>query len=90
MCPYTDEWRILFEKEKRLLECIFEEELQEIHHIGSTSITGMKAKPIIDMMPVVKDIRNIDFYNDKMAVIGYEGKRGKRNSWQKILSKRWR
>jgi len=74
VCLYSDEWRILFENEKRLLECIFKEEVLEIHHIGSTSISGLKAKPIIDMMPVVKDIRNIDCFNNKMAEVGYEAK----------------
>lgn len=43
-----------------------------IVHIGSTSVPGLKAKPIIDMMPVVKDIEKIDSYREKMEGLGYE------------------
>ena len=32
--------------------CAAVDGLSEVHHIGSTSITGMPAKPIIDLMPV--------------------------------------
>ncbi|MCE4050596.1 MULTISPECIES: GrpB family protein [Bacillaceae] len=74
VCPYSNEWRVLFETEKKLLQHIFEAELLEIHHIGSTSIRGMKAKPIIDIMPIVINIHNIDSYNGKMIEIGYEAK----------------
>lgn len=72
--PYDEEWAALFEKEKELLQGIFSEELVAIHHIGSTSIRGMKAKPIIDIMPVVKDIERIHLYNDSMRMAGYEPK----------------
>lgn len=44
----------------------------DIHHIGSTSVPGLKAKPIIDIMPVVKHIEKIDSFNDQMAGLGYE------------------
>lgn len=46
----------------------------EIHHIGSTAIPGIKAKPVIDIMVVVEDINKVDSYNDKMRAIGYEPK----------------
>ncbi|EGQ21686.1 glutamate-rich protein GrpB [Sporosarcina newyorkensis 2681] len=51
---------------------ILKEEIIEIHHIGSTAIPGLKSKPIIDIMPIVKDIENINKYNEKMFKIGYE------------------
>lgn len=51
---------------------ILKEEIIEIHHIGSTAIPGLKSKPIIDIMPIVKDIENINKYNEKMFEIGYE------------------
>ncbi|MGG4498571.1 GrpB family protein [Brevibacillus reuszeri] len=43
----------------------------DIHHIGSTAVPGLKAKPIIDMLPVVKDIARIDAYNEAMGQLGY-------------------
>ncbi len=50
-------------------------ELLEIHHIGSTSIPGIYAKPIIDILGGARKIEDIDPYNDAMARIGY-GARG--------------
>ncbi|MXJ74052.1 GNAT family N-acetyltransferase, partial [Escherichia coli] len=46
----------------------------EIHHIGSTSVPGLAAKPIIDMIPVVLDISKVDSANAAMQVLGYEAK----------------
>lgn len=72
--PYSESWNRDFEKEAVVLRGIFGAEMIEIHHIGSTSVQGLSAKPIIDIMPVVKDISKIDQYNGRMAAIGYEAK----------------
>ncbi|TRZ36296.1 GrpB family protein [Niallia circulans] len=74
VCTYKEEWRFLFEEEKREIKKIFGHELLEIHHIGSTSITGMKAKPVIDIMPVVKNIHNVEKFYNELAELGYEAK----------------
>ncbi|WP_369700039.1 GrpB family protein [Bacillus sp. AFS041924] len=66
-------WEILFQNEANSIREILKDELVEIYHIGSTSVPNLKAKPIIDMLPVVKNIENIDKYNDKLAEIGFEG-----------------
>lgn len=69
---YDENWIRLFEKEANTLRNIFRKEIIAVHHIGSTSVPGLKAKPVIDIMPVVKKIVNIDDYNKNMADIGYE------------------
>lgn len=46
-------------------------DLVELHHIGSTSIPGIHAKPIIDMLAVVRDIEALDERNPAMAAVGY-------------------
>lgn len=71
---YNKNWPILFEKEENTIRELLKDEIVEIHHIGSTSVPGLKAKPIIDIMPVVKNIENIDEYNEKMKSLGYEPK----------------
>lgn len=71
---YSADWKKRFEEEAILLQKVFGFEIQMIHHIGSTSVSGLSAKPIIDMMPVVRDITKIDVYNDAMIAIGYEPK----------------
>jgi hypothetical protein len=44
--PYDPAWPLLFEAEAELLSAIFGAELLHIHHIGSTSIPGLQAKPL--------------------------------------------
>ncbi|SDL84320.1 GrpB family protein [Sediminibacillus halophilus] len=72
--PYNDQWPKLFLKEAAAIKEIFGDELIDVHHIGSTSVPGLAAKPIIDIMPVVRKIENVDKYNQQIAAIGYEGK----------------
>lgn len=72
--PYNPQWVAMFEEEASILRTIFGSEISEIHHIGSTSVPGLKAKPIIDIMPVVRDIHRIDAFNGAMIAIGYEPK----------------
>lgn len=43
----------------------------DIHHIGSTAIPNIYAKPIVDILPVVKDIKLVDSLNSKFEVLGY-------------------
>lgn len=71
---YNEQWFSMFEEEENKLHEIFGSEIIEIHHIGSTSVNGLKAKPIIDIMPVVRDIKRIDEFNTAMVTIGYEPK----------------
>jgi GrpB-like predicted nucleotidyltransferase (UPF0157 family) len=55
--PYDSGWNDLFEAERALLEAVLAPWLEGgVHHIGSTSIPGMAAKPIIDMMAGVRDL----------------------------------
>ena len=69
--PYDGEWLESFRDEAQNIRAIFGEEILEIHHIGSTAIPGMSAKPIVDVMPVVKNINVIDDFNEKMRQKGY-------------------
>ncbi|MGP4108538.1 GrpB family protein [Virgibacillus sp. L01] len=70
--PYNDQWPLMFKEEAEKLSTIFGQEVLEIHHIGSTSIQGLEAKPVIDIMPVVKNISVVDSCNRSMESIGYE------------------
>jgi GrpB-like predicted nucleotidyltransferase (UPF0157 family) len=54
---YDPEWPRRFEAERRLLEHVLAPWLEGgIHHVGSTAIPGIAAKPIIDMMAGVRDL----------------------------------
>jgi GrpB-like predicted nucleotidyltransferase (UPF0157 family) len=55
--PYDPEWPLRFEAERALLERVLTPWLQGgVHHVGSTAIPGIAAKPIIDIMAGVRDL----------------------------------
>ncbi len=68
---YDPAWKGAFRDEEKALRQILGQELLEIHHIGSTAVPGMKAKPVIDILVVVKDIRMVDSFNERMSTLGY-------------------
>jgi 8-oxo-dGTP diphosphatase len=73
--PWTAEWGKLYLAEEKVLKEVFIDELIAIFHIGSTSIPQVGyAKPIIDILIIVKNIDTVDLYDDLMKSIGYEPK----------------
>ena len=64
---YDPDWVREFNKKAQILKRVFGEELLEIHHIGSTSIPGMIAKPQIDILILVKDFSKIKGLYKKMT-----------------------
>lgn len=72
LSEHDDNWFRRYEEETRLLIDIFGDEIISFEHFGSTAVPGLKAKPVIDMMCIVKDIESIDSYNKLMSSLGYE------------------
>jgi GrpB-like predicted nucleotidyltransferase (UPF0157 family) len=57
LVPYDPEWARGFQAERATLERVLAPWLEDgIHHIGSTSIPAIAAKPIIDMIAGVRDL----------------------------------
>ena len=69
--PYDDKWREMFETESLLIKTLLGGVAKDIHHIGSTSVPGLSAKPVIDILLEVSDINELDRYNCAMAHAGY-------------------
>jgi GrpB-like predicted nucleotidyltransferase (UPF0157 family) len=66
--PYDPEWPLRFEAERALLERALAPWLEGgIHHIGSTAIPGIAAKPIIDMMAGVRDLQEAWAASDSLG-----------------------
>lgn len=70
--PQDPAWAGIFEAEASRLSSVLGEEVLAIHHIGSTAIPGIKAKPVIDILIEVREIEKIDGFDRAMSRLGYE------------------
>lgn len=68
---YNPSWANIFSDEANKIKSILGNNCLEIHHIGSTAIPNICAKPIIDILPVVKDINTVDSLNHHFEALGY-------------------
>ncbi|MFS0656441.1 GNAT family N-acetyltransferase [Bacillus sp. 179-C3.3 HS] len=68
---YKTSWHDQFRQEHDVLKTVLGENWVSGHHIGSTSIAGMAAKPIIDILLEVKQIKVIDQCNHLFEQLGY-------------------
>lgn len=72
LSDFNENWVRMFNNEALFLKTILGDEIIRCEHFGSTSVRGMKAKPVIDMMCIVKNIKKVDQFNEKMANLGYD------------------
>jgi GrpB-like predicted nucleotidyltransferase (UPF0157 family) len=70
--PYDASWPRAFAQAAGELTSTMGGILLEVHHIGSTAIPGIDAKPVIDILAVVSDIAAVDQRAAEMRVLGYE------------------
>lgn len=69
---YQNSWPVDFEHEKCLLESVLtSSNLVQIHHIGSTAVEGLCAKPIIDILIEVESLAALDVEAHAMQSVGY-------------------
>lgn len=72
LMPYQETWPKLFSEERQRLLEAFNGEVTDIEHIGSTSIPGLAAKPLIDMMAVIDSLGSYQQYLEPLQALGYE------------------
>ncbi|MBU5426269.1 GrpB family protein [Tissierella pigra] len=66
---YNPEWKNEFERIKNELLTVLAEKINSIEHVGSTSIEGLAAKPIIDIDIVID--KNFEEVKKALESIGY-------------------
>jgi GrpB-like predicted nucleotidyltransferase (UPF0157 family) len=72
LVAYDPEWPPRFEAERALLEGVLEPWLNGgIHHVGSTAVPGIAAKPIVDMVAGVRDLDESWGANDVLRENSY-------------------
>ena len=68
---YDPHWKVKFEEMKVMLQGVFGAKALQIEHVGSTSVEGMKAKPVIDALVVVSDMGDISMEKKELEKLGY-------------------
>ncbi|MBK4725377.1 GrpB family protein [Pantoea agglomerans] len=68
---YDKRWPDLFEAESALLLATLGSIIFRIHHIGSTSVPELAAKPVIDILLEVNGLTELDNANAAMKLNGY-------------------
>jgi GrpB-like predicted nucleotidyltransferase (UPF0157 family) len=69
---YDDRWAGIYLDHRQRIQDALEPLDVEIEHIGSTSVPGLAAKPIIDIVVAVDDITAEAAYLDALLTAGYE------------------
>ena len=72
LVEYDPRWRTLFEQERGRLASVFDGRVVAIEHIGSTSVPGLSAKPIVDVLVGLEKLELADEHIETMQKLGYE------------------
>ena len=71
LADYDPEWPGLFEREAARIRNALGAKALQLEHAGSTSVPGLAAKPIIDIVLVVADTRDEASYVSPLETAGY-------------------
>ncbi len=69
--PYDSKWNDEFQKIKLYLEKALENSILAIEHVGSTSIEGLSAKPIIDLDIIIEGYNKFEEAKFRLKKLGY-------------------
>jgi GrpB-like predicted nucleotidyltransferase (UPF0157 family) len=71
LSEYNPDWPVMFQQESERIIEVMADEAIEIEHIGSTSVPGLRAKPIIDILLVVEAFAPLEEYKRRLEPLGY-------------------
>lgn len=71
LADYDPGWPALFLRECERIRAVLRERIVLLEHVGSTSVPGLAAKPIIDLILVLIDSADEDSYVPAMESAGY-------------------
>ena len=71
VADYDSTWPDTFEKLRDRLWPAIRQHAERVEHVGSTSVPGLAAKPVIDMTIVVADVARMAAVTEGLATVGY-------------------
>lgn len=72
LADYDPEWPLVFEREAARIRGQLGEIRHRIEHVGSTSVPGLPAKPVIDMLLIVPDSADEAAYVPALETLGFQ------------------
>lgn len=69
--PHNPAWARMAEAEAGRLKTALGETLVTVHHMGSTAIPGIAAKPVVDLMPTVTSLEALEARRSSVEALGY-------------------
>jgi GrpB-like predicted nucleotidyltransferase (UPF0157 family) len=71
LADYDPAWPALFQRERQRIQAALGPKMLRLEHVGSTSVPGLPAKPIIDLCLVVADTTDEGSYVPALEAAGY-------------------
>ena len=71
IADYTPEWAAVFAELQAIYALQLGSLARAIHHVGSTSVPGLAAKPIIDIDIVIDDTSQLNEVSNRLTPLGY-------------------
>jgi len=71
LVPWTEKWEKAFTKEKQKIKDVLNFPIVAVHHIGSTAVEGLAAKPIIDIAIELENFETGKNAMKSLEEIGY-------------------
>ena len=71
MADYDNTWPAKYETHQSIIRAALGNVALDVHHIGSTSVPGLAAKPVIDIMVAVADSSDEQSYVPALEAAGY-------------------
>ena len=72
LVPHSLEWQVKANLESAKILSALGSNGITVHHIGSTAIPSICAKPVLDLLPEVVSIMRLDQNKDRLLALGYE------------------
>jgi GrpB-like predicted nucleotidyltransferase (UPF0157 family) len=72
LVEHSAQWAEVAAGEASRLRAALAGELVAVHHIGSTSIPAIVAKPVIDLVPQVRSLSGLDRLESTVRALGYQ------------------
>jgi GrpB-like predicted nucleotidyltransferase (UPF0157 family) len=71
LCVYDPSWPQLYQREAARIRSVLSDRVVRLEHVGSTSVPGLAAKPIVDLVLEVPDAADEAAYLPAMVAAGY-------------------